>query len=147
MEALIAWIPTALEGSVPGGVAPWLLMCLVLAGVVAGVLNAIAGGGSFLTLPMLMIVGLAPSVANGTMRVAVLLQGMVVIATFWRRGVRDRGTAPRILLPVLAGAAVGAFAASHLEDAVLRPVFGVALVAWAALLGLRPGSFERSGEE
>lgn len=146
MQGLIASTAPLFEAPDVTIVSPWLLAGLAVAGVLAGVLNAIAGGGSFLTLPMLMLVGLSPSVANGTMRVAVLLQGVVVIATFWKRGVRDKETAPRILFPVLVGAFAGAYAASHLEDAVLRPVFGVALVAWAVLLAARPGSFEKSGE-
>lgn len=127
--------------------APWLLGALALAGVAAGILNAIAGGGSFLTLPMLMLVGLTAPVANGTMRVAVLLQGLVVVTTLRRQGVRGDGTALRLALPVLAGAYLGAVAASRLDDAMLRPVFGVTLVAWALLLALRPGSFERTGED
>jgi hypothetical protein len=147
VNALKTALSLAFEAPDVALASPWLLAGLALAGVLAGVLNAIAGGGSFLTLPMLMIVGLSPSVANGTMRVAVLLQGLVVVATFWRRGVRDNGTAPRLLIPVLAGALAGAFAASHLEDAVLRPVFGLALVVWAVLLAVRPGSFEKTGEQ
>lgn len=132
-------------GSVGGEMgSPLLLLLLALAGVAAGVINSIAGGGSFLTLPMLMWVGLAAPVANGTMRVAVLLQGLVVVGTFRRRGVRGEGMALRLAAPVLVGALVGSLAASRLEDALLRPVFGVALVGWAILLALRPGTFERN---
>ena len=135
MAAAEASLPLALAAETAAGadalVAPWLLGALALAGVAAGILNAIAGGGSFLTLPMLMLVGLTAPVANGTMRVAVLLQGLVVVTTMRRQGVRGDGTALRLAVPVLAGAYLGAVAASRLDDAMLRPVFGVALVAWA----------------
>lgn len=151
MAAPAASLPLVLAAETAAGadavVAPGLLVALALAGVAAGILNAIAGGGSFLTLPMLMLVGLTAPVANGTMRVAVLLQGLVVVTTLRRQGVRGDGTALRLALPVLAGAYLGAVAASRLDDAMLRPVFGVALVAWALLLALRPGSFERTGED
>ena len=43
-------------------------------GCLAGILNVVAGGGSFLTLPLLIFLGLPPRLANGTNRVAVLAQ-------------------------------------------------------------------------
>ena len=48
-------------------------LLLFAAGLIAGALNVIAGGGSFLTLPILMFLGLPPGVANGTNRVGILL--------------------------------------------------------------------------
>ena len=54
---------------------PWLRYVLLLVtGVVAGTLNVIAGGGSFLTLPVLIFLGLQPTVANCTNRVAIFCQ-------------------------------------------------------------------------
>jgi len=62
---------------------------LFLAGGVAGVLNVVAAGGSFLTLPLLIFLGLPASVANGTNRVAILLQNIGAVWGFHRYGVLD----------------------------------------------------------
>ena len=57
---------------------------LFLAGGVAGVLNVVAAGGSFLTLPLLIFLGLPASVANGTNRVTILLQNIGAVWGFHR---------------------------------------------------------------
>ena len=59
---------------------------LFLAGLVAGTLNVIAGGGSMLTLPVMIFLGLPPAVANGTNRVAILVQNIGATSSFRRRG-------------------------------------------------------------
>ena len=63
------------------------LLLLVLIGFVAGVINILAGGGSLLTLPMLIFLGLPPSIANGTNRVAILIQNVFSISGFRSKGV------------------------------------------------------------
>ena len=49
-------------------------LLLVALGLVAGVINTLAGGGSNLTIPALMISGMPPDVANATNRVDVMMQ-------------------------------------------------------------------------
>ena len=60
---------------------------LIVAGFVAGIVNTIAGGGSFLTLPALMLFGLDPKIANGTNRIAILLQNIIGVASFKKQKV------------------------------------------------------------
>ena len=67
-------------------------LALFAVGCVAGTINVIAGGGSFLTVPMLIFLGLPPTVANGTNRVGILLQNVGAVWGFnryrlleWRR--------------------------------------------------------------
>ncbi|MDT8288000.1 MAG: hypothetical protein RQ748_12895, partial [Elusimicrobiales bacterium] len=57
----------------------WAYLLLFVAGLVAGTLNVIAGGGSFLTLPLLIFLGLPPTVANGTNRVGIFLQNAAAV--------------------------------------------------------------------
>jgi len=82
---------------------------LICAAFAAGVLNTVAGGGTFLTFPALVAVGVPPVIANATSAVAVLpgyLGGAVgfkaELAAF------DRPRLIRLGLIALAGAAVGA---------------------------------------
>lgn len=114
---------------------------LVVVGVFAGVVNTLAGGGSFVVLPLLIALGLPPTVANGTARVGVIVQGLASSWTFWRRGIREGAIILRLSAPMVVGAVIGAFLATRLEDALLRPVIGVVLCAWAVILALRPGRF------
>lgn len=121
---------------------PWLdLALLVAAGVVAGVINTLAGGGSFLTLPILIGLGLPAGVANGTTRVSVLAQNATSAITFHRSGVRPHAVTARLLLPVLVGAAFGSWLATQLDDLLFRPVIGVVLLVWAVILAVKPERF------
>ena len=67
-----------------------LYVLLAVAGFAAGVVNSIAGGGSFLTLPALMLFGLDPKLANGTNRLAVLFSSASAVATFQKHGHFDK---------------------------------------------------------
>ena len=114
---------------------------LALVAVLAGVINAIAGGGSLLILPLLVSVGLPPTVANGTLRIAIVVQATIATATFHRRGKGEIPAALRMAPPVIVGAAFGTWLATQLPDESMRVVFGVLLVFWAVVLLLRPDRF------
>ena len=61
------------------------LSLLVAVGAIAGFMNVMAGGGSLLTLPLMVFMGLDGPEANGTNRVAILIQNLVAVWTFFRR--------------------------------------------------------------
>lgn len=107
---------------------------LVLAGFLAGIVNTIAGGGSFLTLPALMLFGLDPKVANGTNRIAVLFSSGAAAATFSKHGHLDRDLAKRLTLPTLLGVPVGAMFAVYLPTNAFEPVFGLIFLVMSILL-------------
>src|SRR5262249_2716725 len=96
---------------------PWLDLALLLAaGVAAGLSNTLAGGGSFLTLPVLIGLGLPAGVANGTTRVSVLAQNAVSTLTFHQNGVRAYGVTAKLVAPVLIGAVLGSWLATQIDD-------------------------------
>ncbi len=116
---------------------PWNAVLLLAGGLVAGVVNTLAGGGSLLTVPLLVLVGLPGTLANGTNRIAVLLGNAAAIWSFRRSGVSGAGEAVPVLLPVVAGSLVGALAISRVDDATFQRVFGVVmlLLLWPTLHG------------
>ena len=67
-------------------ISPLQYLLAILAGIVAGVINTLAGSGSAVTLPMLIFLGLDPVSANATNRIGVIVQNVVGIATFARGG-------------------------------------------------------------
>ncbi len=105
----------------------WIL--LALGGLLAGIINTLAGGGSLITVPLLVFLGLPATTANGTNRIGVLFQNAVSTWRFRREGLDGlRGAAP-VLAPVLVGSVLGAGVASLMSAAVFRQVFGVAMIA------------------
>lgn len=116
----------------------WELL-LVPAGFLAGVVNTIAGGGSFLTLPALMYLGgLDAKLANGTNRVAILLSTASATATFHRHGHVDNRLAVRLAIPMLVGVPVGALLAIYLSAEAFRGAFGVLFLAMAVVIAIKP---------
>ncbi|GGE52651.1 sulfite exporter TauE/SafE family protein [Actibacterium pelagium] len=84
------------------------LIVLAAAGFFAGVLNTIAGGGTFLTLPALVFTGIPPVAANATSAVAVF-PGYLSGAIGFRKELQsfDRPALIRLTLITLAGGLVG----------------------------------------
>lgn len=121
---------------------PWIVYpVLIVAGFLAGVINTIAGGGSFLTLPALMFFGnLDPQTANATNRLAVLLSTASSVTVFHRAGHLEMGPAVRIAVPILLGVPPGALLAVYLPPDVFQIAFGILFVLMAVLLALRPSS-------
>ncbi len=123
------------------------LAALCAAGLAAGFINTMAGGGSFLTLPALMLIGLPADVANGTNRVGILVQSLTGSASFYRRGVfRAREILPA-LLPSVLGALIGALGAAVTPPTVLKPVLLTALILMALWITFRPKTFSGESEE
>jgi uncharacterized protein len=105
------------------------IAALAVAGLISGVLNVLAGGGSFLTLPLLLFLGLPAAEANGTNRVGVVIQGMGAVWGFHRYRVMNWRWAFGVSVPALAGAALGTWAALVIPDVAFRRVLSVAMLA------------------
>ncbi len=103
-------------------------LALVAVGAASGALNVLAGGGSFLTLPLLIFLGLPPSVANGTNRVAILVQNMGAVWRFRRHGLLDPAWIPLAAGPAVAGAVLGTWAAIEIGDEAFRRVLAGLMV-------------------
>src|SRR5436190_5984649 len=123
----------------PAPVSPAQLLVGAGAALVAGFVNAIAGGGTLLTFPALVAAGLSPISANATSTVA-LLPG--ALSSMW--GYRDELTGARrwaalFSMPSLAGGALGAVLLLHTpSDAFDRIVPWLVLGATALFLAQRP---------
>jgi uncharacterized membrane protein YfcA len=102
---------------------------LIGLGVVSGVINVVAGGGSFLVLPVLIFLGLSPALANGTNRVGILAQNLAGVLGFHGHGLFRWRDDLRLCLPALAGAGLGASTAITLPDAAFRRLLSLAMVA------------------
>jgi uncharacterized protein len=117
----------------------WLLLTAVpVTGFVAGFINTLAGSGSLLTLPVLILLGLPANVANGTNRVGVVLQNVVAVATFRQHGALDAAGTWKLVVPSVVGAVLGAALAVDLDEALLRRVIAVLMIAMLGVMLLKP---------
>ena len=98
-------------------------------GSVAGVLNVVAGGGSFLTLPVLIFLGLPPTLANGTNRVGVVLQNAGAVWSFRRHGMIDWSYLLWAALPAMVGAILGSWVALRVGDALFQRILAFLMIA------------------
>lgn len=115
---------------------PWSYLLLAGVGFVSGALNVVAGGGSFLTLPVLIFLGLPAAIANGTNRVGVLMQNVAGVWGFHRHRVLDWRSILWAGVPASAGAIVGTYAALDIGDVGFRRILATAMVAitlWTVL--------------
>ena len=117
----------------------------IIAGIVAGIINTLAGSGSLVTLPMLIALGLPSNIANATNRVGVTFQNIVGITTFYRSGKFDMSGTWWLVLPALPGAVLGAWLASTLGKQETDVVIGTVMLLFDAQKWLRQHSEVRPG--
>ena len=117
---------------------------LLVVGAFAGFINTLAGGGSFLTLPLLIFMGLPPTVANGTNRLAIFLQCLFASAKFHSYGVFPTRFALLVSVPAVAGALLGAHLAATMADDTFRQWLAGVMVVMTMLTLFSPGG-KRSG--
>jgi len=101
---------------------------LLALGGLAGFINVLSAGGSMLTLPLLMFLGLPPQVANGTNRVAITLQSITAVGTFHRMGHGNLVVSLHLAVPAVLGSLLGAWVATWVNDAIFEFVLVVAMI-------------------
>ena len=115
-----------------------LLAAVPVIGIVAGFINTLAGSGSLLTLPLLILLGLPANVANGTNRVGVTMQNIAAVATFRKHGALPLAGSWQLIVPSVAGGIVGAMLAVDLDEQVLRKTIAVLMVVLITVMLLKP---------
>ena len=116
------------------------LSLLALSGLVAGLINAVAGGGSLITLPALMLVGIGAAEANATNRIAVMAQSITAARGFHKAGALPLDRVGRELAPTMIGAGLGAWLATRMSDAIMEPLMLAVLVAVGVAMVWHGGS-------
>ncbi len=117
------------------------LTLLFFTGVLAGVINVMAGGGSSIVLPVLIFLGIDPTVANGTNRVAILFQNFFATLSFRKEGIADVKTGVKLAAFTLPGVLAGAFAAVRVGDELFEKILALVLIFVCASFFLKVDSF------
>lgn len=125
----------------------WQVPILFLVGGVASFLNSLSGGGSVISLPIMIGLGIPPTLANGTNRVAILAGNIGSVATLRRAGFLDQRILLQFALPVLVGASIGASLAVHLTDTLFRILLACALVFVVVASNIKSSTFIKNQGE
>lgn len=113
---------------------PLVLALLGLAALLAGLVDAVAGGGGLITMPALLSAGLPPHAALATNKGQSVFGSTGALLRFWRSPLLDRRRAPVAFLGAAVGAALGVLLVQLIAPAVLRPVVMVLLLLCIALV-------------
>ncbi|MBN1951632.1 MAG: sulfite exporter TauE/SafE family protein [Bacteroidales bacterium] len=122
----------------------YLYLATVGIGLLAGFLNTLAGGGSAISLPFLIFLGLDANLANGTNRIAILLQNAVGSASFHQKKVLDHKKALPLAVASILGAIFGALIAVNLNEVLMRRIIGTVLIGMLFLVIFKPDIWIKS---
>ena len=112
----------------------WQIILLTFVGMLSGWLNVMAGGGSLLSVPVMLFMDIPAPVANGTNRIAILAQNITAVYTFFRKGFSDFKLSLSLSLAACIGAVGGAWLGVQIDgvwfDRLLAAVMIGQLVGW-----------------
>ena len=111
---------------------------LVGVGFVVGFINTVAGGGSLISLPILIFLGLPPSVANGTNRIAIVIQNATGIAGFKSKGISTFPFNVYLGISALLGSIIGAQIAVDIKGETFNRILAIIMVAVVLIIVFKP---------
>lgn len=117
----------------------WQTVAFCAAGVLAGIINTLAGSGSLITLPIFIFVcGLPAPVANGTNRIGVILQSAVGLHGFRKTGTTDFSGTSWLVIPSIIGALIGSRIAVGISEQAMNYTIGGLMVFMLLVLLVNP---------
>lgn len=119
----------------------YFYLALIGVGFVAGFINTAAGGGSMLSLPLLIFLGLPANIANATNRVAIFLQNIVAVNSFRQEKILNPKTDYRLAIPAIIGAIGGAILAVDIDEEILEKIIGFLMVFMLLIIVFKPDAW------
>ncbi|MBM7633270.1 TSUP family transporter [Geomicrobium sediminis] len=123
----------------------WAYIVIFVVGFFAGVINTVSAGGSLLTLPMLIFLGLPSAEANGTNRVAIVVQSLSAVLAFKRKGKLETKVSSIVALPAIIGSIFGAMAAVSISDALFQLILAITMIVTIVFIVWDPSKREAPG--
>ncbi len=122
------------------------IFLIVGIGFFAGFINTLAGSGSLLTLPLLIFMGLPANVANGTNRIAILLQNVVGVSSFKQQKVFHFKEGIWLALPAVIGSIIGAGLAVDIDEAMMKNIIGGLLIFMFFFILMKPNRWLKESD-
>lgn len=118
----------------------WQGALIFVMGFLSGFLNVIAGGGSLLTVPVMVFMGIPGPVANGTNRIGILTQNIAAVITFFRKGFSDFRLSLSLAAMTIPGSVAGAYLGTKLEGVWFNRVLAIIMIGVMLIMAFDKGS-------
>ena len=112
----------------------WEIAVLITAGFIGGFINVMAGGGSIITVPVMMFLGVPGPVANATNRIPILAHNITASLTYLRHGIPNTGLILTLSLCAIPGAIAGSFVSARLSAEQFYLILAVVMAMVMALI-------------
>lgn len=116
----------------------WHYPLLVVVGFTVGFINTIAGGASLISLPTMIFLGLPPAVANGTNRIAILVQTAFGVAGFKSKGVSTYPFNLYLGIAAFFGSILGATIAVDIKGETFNKILAIIMMVVIVLIIFKP---------
>lgn len=123
------------------------IFILVISGLFVGFINTLAGGGTVISIALLMALGLPPAVANGTNRIAVIFQNFTSTYQFNKQGLLPRRKATMLAIPTILGSVLGAYIASDIDEDFFRRALAVIMLIMMVFIIIKPSVWLKERKE
>lgn len=117
------------------------ILALIGAGVLVGFINTLAGGGSIISLSLLMFMGLPATMANGTNRIAILLQTLTATRKFQTAGLLQNKKGLFLAIPTVIGSLVGSFIAIEIDEAIFEKIIVIIMAMMLFFIFRKPSTW------
>jgi uncharacterized protein len=114
------------------------IIVLIVSGLLVGFINTLAGGGSIISLSVLMLMGLPAPVANGTNRIAIIVQTLTATTSFRQQKVLDSKKGWILGIPAIVGAVLGAWIAVDISEVILERAMAVIMLIMLVFMIYNP---------
>jgi len=115
------------------------IIALITAGITVGFINTLAGGGSIISLSVLMyLMGLPAGIANGTNRIAITLQTLTATSNFRKQEILDWRKGIKLGIPAAVGSIVGAFIAVDIDEKIFEKSMAVIMILMLGFIFYKP---------
>ncbi|RLD65576.1 MAG: sulfite exporter TauE/SafE family protein [Bacteroidetes bacterium] len=115
------------------------IIALITAGVAVGFINTLAGGGSIISLSVLMyLMGLPAGIANGTNRIAITLQTFTAVSNFKKQEILDWRKGIKLGIPAVVGSIVGAFIAVDIDEEIFEKSMAIIMILMLGFIFYKP---------
>lgn len=126
----------------------WIeVVVLIVSGLLVGFINTLAGGGSIISLSILMFLGLPANVANGTNRVAIFIQNIAAVGSFKQQKVLDHKKAIWLAIPATIGSVIGAWIAVDLNEEIIEKAIAIVMLIMMFVILYKPQRWLKGKEE
>ena len=114
------------------------IVVIIVAGILVGFINTLSGGGSVISLSLLLLLGLPANIANGTNRISIFFQTLSSVGSFTRQKMFTDLRPVWLSIPATIGAILGAYLAVDVNTRVIEIAMAISMAVMVFFLFYKP---------